>query len=70
MFLFQLCMFINVCVLGYDLDFGQKMTVDFGQKTVQAPALESKLQESKAFIWEQCLVLVSALQVGVEWLNF
>lgn len=51
-------MFINVCVLGYDLDFGQKI--------LQAPALESKLQESKAFILEQCPVLVSALQIGVE----
>ena len=42
-------MFINVCMLGHDL---KCITVDIGQKSLQAPALEGEFQESKG--WE-CL---------------
>lgn len=63
-------MYVYKCVCaGLWFGFWSKNDWILVKKFLQAPALESKLQESKAFILEQCLVLVSALQIGVEWLN-
>lgn len=40
-------MFISVCIRGHDLEW---ITVDFGQKILQASSLEGKLPESKGFV--------------------